>query len=1767
MDLKYDCPECVRRREVNCMARVVDRLVREDGYAVFLHPVSDSVAPNYSRIIKTPMDFTLIRKRLRGLEYDSLENLRQHINLVWRNALDYNPAENMVAKLALRLQRLSIGLFQRLEDRLKVLTVGQRWKGGEEGELLALSAKNPRGRDGGEGGGAAGAAGDGVIDNDEIFDDSEGERSEDPRRKGCSYVQVAFESDRMEMLTLLESCAACGSNQDRGKMAYCLDCGEAIHVFCLSKPARKRWERADVEDPDRDEMDQLQELEEKKTNLNQDPTVHSPDHPPPPVPKAAQFRNPESEVRKDGDMDLEEVPEHTTEDSLPTNDEMVLDSDSKISSALVVRETRRRSSEARNPGSRKNRLGFREKRLGYRKPTPAAVRELRLRLNWRCDNCVTCTRCGGEADTKDRVICIDCGAICHPRCARPPIDRPVTPFRCSECVKCRHCGTRCSAGRALEDKLEASGKMENVGSNASWMYDFTMCHPCGTLYKQRKFCPICDCLWEDANGEGGEEQNNAKYVQCDRCKMWVHTRCDDILSDDALDLVDEDVNYFCPDCRCSTSTIDVRSNPNTPAAGGERREQEEGGPGQESSAMALVFKPGKNLSGSIAPTLVKNYLYYRQKLLQVVRMRFNVHDSQSSSAKRFFRRLAQEVHSIQTARRRRRRKILLAKARSNILRAAGLPPDPKYLALPSPTTRAKTQKSRALERNPDSYRNPGSDYRNPGLLGTQNPAVVATRVAAPTPAQSEVSRSVTGGVRVGGWRPERGEQKMSNLAKHKEIIHKAIRDLDKYQSTAIQYIKDEMVAQYKAGVHNGDKVKLVEDARNKITKVEKHVEEQKRILQMRLQVEVEIERQAVMAEEKRKAAKEEKQRQEEQKRKEEEAKRIGELKRAEEERKKIEEKKQREIQDTINKQKEANIQAQKQKHLDSASENKMEVETPRDSGVSGDNSKQPDLREHKQSQGRAGGGEDKKEGKEGSLEESKELTEAQKLSKERKERRAKREAEEKRREVERLQRRRAIRSPEYQKPEDPRNPQDPQSAAEPSRNPGEASRNPGEASRNPGEASRNANPYTFCLICRGAGDSKEGTVEGRLLPVRSTMNKLLGWVHSNCAFWSSEVHDNKGQGCLHNVESAINAALHLRCAACSKFGAGLRCCFPSCNLAFHFRCLRHGGPGDAANSAPQSGKGVFLKNGQTFCARHVDEATTSLILPEGPALTLERRLTVARIDPNSIASALAALKPALNTPKQPTSGSAPNPKPSPTPRPQPSAIAVKQEFGINPSSDPASSSNHAVVAAKTEAKHANASPTSQQAYPLEDLHLSAIADLEMSRDLRTQGLVGSDEKEEDQVPPPCLTRVGALIVQTLGKIEHVHPSFHTERYIFPVGFKSLRIWWDYRNPGRRTMYTCAIVEATREGKKEPKFCISHGGEEGDREGLRIEDESAGRAWSRLAERVRGFEQRNGRRNNKGLPGEGADGRERKTPPSSPEFGHDLSPFGLSGPHFFGFAHPEVVRKIEHLPHAHRCLRYVFLFRTDVSIVTLRAKEDRDFDPRSVVDKANPFLTCPPEKRSKLRSLSSVQPINPSGCARGEPYEEGMFSVGKLKDLFEARFGRRGRKRERSVFELRYPEDLKLSLEVRYRQLKRRRAKCVVMPSQIHAWGLFATEHIGKDEMVIEYLGELIRQTVADLREKRYEDEGLGSCYMFRVDENYIVDSTRRGNVSRFINHSCDPNCYTRVVNHNGNNKIVILAKRDIYKDEEITYDYKFQSEKGEGIPCSCGAPNCAGRLN
>ena len=84
--------------------------------------------------------------------------------------------------------------------------------------------------------------------------------------------------------------------------------------------------------------------------------------------------------------------------------------------------------------------------------------------------------------------------------------------------------------------------------------------------------------------------------------------------------------------------------------------------------------------------------------------------------------------------------------------------------------------------------------------------------------------------------------------------------------------------------------------------------------------------------------------------------------------------------------------------------------------------------------------------------------------------------------------------------------------------------------------------------------------------------------------------------------------------------------------------------------------------------------------------------------------------------------------------------------------------------------------------------------------------------------------------------------------------------------------------------------------------------------------------------------------------------------------------------------------------------------------------------------------------------------------------------------------------------LKFNQLRARKKQLKFAKSPIHDWGLYAMEHIPERDMVIEYVGEVIRAAVADKREKYYERIGIGSSYLFRIDEESVVDATKKGNL-------------------------------------------------------------------
>ena len=134
-------------------------------------------------------------------------------------------------------------------------------------------------------------------------------------------------------------------------------------------------------------------------------------------------------------------------------------------------------------------------------------------------------------------------------------------------------------------------------------------------------------------------------------------------------------------------------------------------------------------------------------------------------------------------------------------------------------------------------------------------------------------------------------------------------------------------------------------------------------------------------------------------------------------------------------------------------------------------------------------------------------------------------------------------------------------------------------------------------------------------------------------------------------------------------------------------------------------------------------------------------------------------------------------------------------------------------------------------------------------------------------------------------------------------------------------------------------------------------------------------------------------------------------------------------------------------------------------------------------------------------------------------------------------------------------------------STIQGRGAFATRFIRKGARIIEYTGERISQDEAD---ERYDDTAMGRhhTFLFNVDEDTVIDAAHEGNDSRFINHSCEPNCQA----FQEGDRIFIYARRDIQPGEELSYDYGYERTEDMGpeeeklYVCRCGTPSCRGTI-
>lgn len=134
-------------------------------------------------------------------------------------------------------------------------------------------------------------------------------------------------------------------------------------------------------------------------------------------------------------------------------------------------------------------------------------------------------------------------------------------------------------------------------------------------------------------------------------------------------------------------------------------------------------------------------------------------------------------------------------------------------------------------------------------------------------------------------------------------------------------------------------------------------------------------------------------------------------------------------------------------------------------------------------------------------------------------------------------------------------------------------------------------------------------------------------------------------------------------------------------------------------------------------------------------------------------------------------------------------------------------------------------------------------------------------------------------------------------------------------------------------------------------------------------------------------------------------------------------------------------------------------------------------------------------------------------------------------------------------------------------SGVHGKGVFAVQDIAEGETLLEYVGEVIDWPEA-LARHPHDPAQPNHTFYFTVDENHVIDALFGGNSSRWINHSCNPNCEA----DEQNGRIFIKALRNIPAGEELNYDYglvidaRYTAKLKADYPCWCGAANCRGTL-
>ncbi|XP_077410700.1 histone-lysine N-methyltransferase 2C-like [Vanacampus margaritifer] len=369
-------------------------------------------------------------------------------------------------------------------------------------------------------------------------------------------------------------------------------------------------------------------------------------------------------------------------------------------------------------------------------------------------------------------------------------------------------------------------------------------------------------------------------------------------------------------------------------------------------------------------------------------------------------------------------------------------------------------------------------------------------------------------------------------------------------------------------------------------------------------------------------------------------------------------------------------------------------------------------------------------------------------------------------------------------------------------------------------------------------------------------------------------------------------------------------------------------------------------------------------------------------------------------------------------------------------------------------------------------------------------------------------RVGSLLFCAVGRLlPRQMSAFHAAAAIYPVGYHANRIYWSMRHSNRRCEYMCFIEE--QEARPLFKVRVVENGYDD----LILTAPTPKGVWEQILEPVAHL------RSSSGML--------------------KLFPNFLKGEDLFGLSSSAVCRIIESLPGVESCEGYTFRFGRNPLMewpLAFNPSGSARSEPKASQAKRPYLLTSmAPRCQGSVGSIVGAVP--------------GVISLSPGETVAGAHQGRH-------------------SKLAQYRRMKADwKTNVYLARSRIQGLGLYAARDIEKCTMVIEYIGTIIRSEVANRKERLYESQNRG-VYMFRIDNDYVIDATITGGPARYINHSCAPNCITEVVSIEKENKIIISSCRRIQRGEELSYDYKFDLEDDQHkIPCHCGALNCRKWMN